>query len=393
MPGSLPALQQYHGHPQALQQLIAHQLQLRVVRDGDRSLKQGEVEFRMGAWQLMWRRPARYASRGRIPAVASRATNGFLTGYLAGNRIQMNRRTVAISGIVLLFRNMADLGSSGTLVRMALAEDLGKRGDITSRATLAAGAQAQAQIVAKAAGVVAGLKVVADVFRKLDEDARLRLLSNDGDRVDSGDCLCELEGRTVALLGAERSALNFLQHLSGIATLTQRYVDAVAGSGAVILDTRKTTPGWRGLEKYAVRMGGGCNHRAGLYDALLIKENHIAAAGGITAAMLRIRACSAARGLPVIIEVERQAQLEEALGLAPQRILLDNMSLTELREAVVRAAGRVPLEASGNMTLERVPAVAETGVDFISVGALTHSAPALDCTMKIVAGGDSSWTR
>lgn len=279
------------------------------------------------------------------------------------------------------------------LLRMALAEDLGERGDITSLATLVAGSPARAQIVAKGEGVLAGLAVVAQVFRALDAGTQLRLHKADGARAKAGDLLCDLEGRAVSLLGAERTALNFLQHLSGIATLTRRFVDAVAGTGVVILDTRKTTPGWRPLEKYAVRMGGGSNHRHGLYDVLLIKENHIAAAGGITAALLRIRACTAAQGLPVIIEVEQLSQLEEALGLAPGRILLDNMSLVELREAVVMAAGRVPLEASGNMTLERVPAVAATGVDYISVGALTHSAPALDCSMRMLANGEASWTR
>ena len=279
------------------------------------------------------------------------------------------------------------------LLRLALAEDLGERGDITSLATLVAGSPARAQIVAKGEGVLAGLTVVAQVFRELDADTQLRLHRADGERAKAGDLLCELEGRAVSLLGAERTALNFLQHLSGIATLTRRFVDAIAGTKAVILDTRKTTPGWRRLEKYAVRMGGGSNHRHGLYDALLIKENHIAAAGGITAALLRTRACAAAQGLPVIIEVEQLSQLEEALGLAPGRILLDNMSLVDLREAVVMAAGRVPLEASGNMTLERVPAVAATGVDYISVGALTHSAPALDCSMRMLANGEVSWTR
>lgn len=288
---------------------------------------------------------------------------------------------------------MTVANGAGALVRMALAEDLGERGDVTSLATLAAGTQARAQIVAKAAGVLAGLQVLVAVFRELDAGLRLRLRVSDGERVQAGDLLCELEGRAVAMLGAERTALNFLQHLSGIATLTRRFVDAVAGTGAKILDTRKTTPGWRSLEKYAVRMGGGCNHRHGLYDALLIKENHIAAAGGITAALLRTRACAAARGLPVLVEVERLAQLKEALGLAPERILLDNMSLTQLREAVVIAAGRVPLEASGNMTLERVPVVAATGVDYISVGALTHSAPALDCSMTMLASGESTWIR
>ena len=279
------------------------------------------------------------------------------------------------------------------LLRLALAEDLGEPGDITSLATLTTGSPTRAQILAREEGVLAGLNVVAQVFHALDARTQLRMQRADGERVAAGDLICEIEGPSVSLLGAERIALNFLQHLSGIATLTRRFVDAVAGTGATILDTRKTTPGWRLLEKYAVRMGGGSNHRHGLYDALLIKENHIAAAGGITAALLRIRACSAAQGLPVIIEVEQLLQLEEALGLAPERILLDNMSLNDLREAVVRTAGRVPLEASGNMTLERIPAVAATGVDYISVGALTHSAPALDCSMRMLANGESSWTR
>ncbi len=283
---------------------------------------------------------------------------------------------------------MTVVNCASALVRMALAEDFGERGDVTSLATMSAGIQGRAQIVAKATGVLAGMQVVAAVFRELDTEIRLRLRAADGERVQAGDLLCEIEGRAVALLGAERTALNFLQHLSGVATLTRRFVDTVAGTGATILDTRKTTPGWRELEKYAVRMGGGCNHRAGLYDALLIKENHIAAAGGITAALMRTRACAAARGLPVIIEVEGLAQLEEALRLAPQRILLDNMSLEQLREAVTLARGRVPLEASGNMTLQRVAAVAATGVDFISVGALTHSAPALDCSMRILPDGE-----
>ncbi|MCE2490408.1 MAG: carboxylating nicotinate-nucleotide diphosphorylase [Anaerolineae bacterium] len=288
---------------------------------------------------------------------------------------------------------MTVVDCSGDLIRMALAEDLGERGDVTSLTTLASGTRAKARILAKAEGVLAGLPLVTQVFSEMDRGVQVRLIKGDGERVTAGELLCEVEGRAATLLGAERTALNFLQHLSGIATMTRRFVDAVAGTGATILDTRKTTPGLRRLEKYAVRMGGGSNHRMGLHDALLIKENHIAAAGGITAALLRVRACSAAAGLPVIIEVERLPQLDEALGLAPQHILLDNMSLGELREAVVRTNGRVRLEASGNMTLERVPAVAATGVDFISVGALTHSAPALDCSMRMLTNGETTWTR
>jgi nicotinate-nucleotide pyrophosphorylase (carboxylating) len=186
-----------------------------------------------------------------------------------------------------------------------------------------------------------------------------------------------------SLLTGERTALNFLQRLSGISTLTRKFVDAVAGTQAVILDTRKTTPGWRLLEKYAVRMGGGKNHRIGLYDAVMIKDNHIAAAGGVTAAVEQVRAYPAADGLPIIVEVERLSQLEEVLPLHVDQVLLDNMDEATMRQAVIIAAGRVPLEASGNMSLERAASVAATGVNFISVGALTHSAPAFDLSMRL----------
>ena len=225
---------------------------------------------------------------------------------------------------------------------------------------------------------------------ELDPDAELEALRRDGDAVEPGDVVLRIRGEARAILTGERTALNFLQRLSGVATLTRRYVDAVAGTGARILDTRKTTPGWRRLEKAAVRAGGGDNHRAGLYDMVLIKENHIAAAGGITAAVQRVRERNS-EGLAVEVEVTSPPELEEAVRAGVDRVLLDNMGLDELRAAVAlaertaAAAGRPrpELEASGNMTLERVRAVAETGVDFISVGALTHSATALDLSLLI----------
>lgn len=269
------------------------------------------------------------------------------------------------------------------LVQMALAEDLGDRGDVTTRAVVRSDAAMCGQIVAKAEGVIAGLPAVRSVFSQVDSRVQFEPHAADGDWVKPGMVICTLRGSAHALLIGERTALNFLQRLSGISTLTRRFVDAVAGTQAVILDTRKTTPGWRVLEKYAVRMGGGQNHRMGLYDAVMIKDNHIAAAGGITAAAASVRAFPDAAGLPVIVEVETLAQLEEALALNVDQILLDNMDEATMRQAVKMAAGRVPLEASGNMTLERAAAVAATGVNFISVGALTHSAPAFDLSMRL----------
>lgn len=270
-----------------------------------------------------------------------------------------------------------------TLVKLALAEDLGGVGDVTSLATIDRKAALPAQITAKASGVIAGLAVVQAVYAQVDADVGVVPQVRDGDSVESGTVVCSFEGRAQSLLTGERTALNFLQRLSGIATLTRQFVDAVAGTEAVILDTRKTTPGWRLLEKYAVRMGGGQNHRIGLYDAVMIKDNHIAAAGGIGAAVERVRAYPDAQNLPIILEVETLQQLEVALTLAVDQILLDNMTDATMRQAVDRAVGRVPLEASGNMSLERVAAVAATGVNFISVGALTHSAPAFDLSMRL----------
>ncbi len=267
------------------------------------------------------------------------------------------------------------------LLELAIAEDIGP-GDVTSEAILPPDQTLQAQLVVKKPGVIAGLPVAAAVFRRVDPAVRFTPRVRDGDRVAPGDVIAEVEGPARSLLAAERTALNFLQRLSGIATLTRRFVDAVAGTRAVILDTRKTHPGYRALEKYAVRMGGGQNHRMGLYDMILIKDNHIAAAGSITAAVRRARA--AYPHLPVEVEVQDLDQLREALELPVDRIMLDNFDLEGIRAAVQMAAGRVPLEVSGGVTLERVAELAATGVDYISVGALTHSAPALDISMDVV---------
>jgi nicotinate-nucleotide pyrophosphorylase (carboxylating) len=273
-----------------------------------------------------------------------------------------------------------------TLVALALAEDLGATGDVTTQATIAPETTAHAQIVAKATGVIAGLPVLRAVFAKVDSAVQIALHVADGDAVEPGTVICDITGAASSLLTGERTALNFLQRLSGIATLTNRFVVATAGTQTVILDTRKTTPGWRLLEKYAVKVGGGQNHRIGLYDAVMIKDNHIAAAGGITAAVERVRSFPTAQGLPIIVEVENLEQLAEVLLLDVAQVLLDNMTDAQMRQAVELAAGRVKLEASGNMSLERVAAVAATGVDFISVGALTHSAPAFDLSMRLETG-------
>lgn len=267
---------------------------------------------------------------------------------------------------------------------MALAEDLGERGDVTSIATIPVDQQAVARITAKSPGVIAGLPLVNAVFRQVDPQVLIQLHVEDGAHVVPKVVVAELSGSTRSLLTGERTVLNFLQRLSGIATLTAQFVAAVYGTQARILDTRKTTPGWRSLEKYAVRMGGAVNHRLGLYDMVMIKDNHIDAAGGITQAVAAVRASSLADGLAIEVEVRTLHELREALSLNVDRIMLDNMDEAMMREAVAITAGKTPLEASGNMSLGRVRAVAETGVDYISVGALTHSAPALDLSMKIV---------
>jgi len=266
------------------------------------------------------------------------------------------------------------------LIDRALAEDLGT-GDLTTQAVVPEGAQARARIEQRAPGVPAGLPVAQQVFERVDPELRFEALADEGDWREPG-VLAEINGAAASILGAERVALNFLGRLSGVATLTARYVEAVEGTGARILDTRKTTPGLRELEKAAVRAGGGVSHRSGLYDAILVKENHAALAGGVGEAARR---ATAARGGAdfVEVEIETLSDLEEVLRAGVDRVLLDNMAIAELREAVRLAAGRAGLEASGGITLENVRAVAETGVDFISVGALTHSAPALDVSLLV----------
>jgi nicotinate-nucleotide pyrophosphorylase (carboxylating) len=264
------------------------------------------------------------------------------------------------------------------IIRRAFDEDLP---DITSEAIFAPADRGSARFLVKAEGVLAGLAVVEGVFRTLDTAAEVVLQGRDGDAVQAGDFVAEVKASVIALLSGERTALNLMQRASGIATLTRRYVDAVAGTGARIYDTRKTAPGLRELDKYAVRAGGGENHRMGLHDMFLVKNNHVDRAGSITAAVQRIRARQMPQ--PVMVEVRDLRELEEALSLRPDFILLDNMSLEQMAEAVGRARGRVPLEASGGITLETVRGVAETGVDRISVGALTHSVTALDISMRI----------
>jgi len=265
------------------------------------------------------------------------------------------------------------------IVGRALAEDVGS-GDLTTEATVPAAARARALITQKAPGVVFGLDAAEEVFRTLDPDVVMQRLTAQGQWRESGDVL-GIEGSARALLTAERTALNFLQRLSGVATLAARCVTAVQGTGARILDTRKTTPGLRSLEKAAVAAGGATNHRAGLYDAVLIKENHAALAGGVGEAVRRARA--RAPGVPIEVECRTLAEVDEALAAGAPRILLDNMTVEQLRQAVMHVHGRAELEASGGVTLQTLRAIASTGVDFVSVGALTHSAPALDLSLLL----------
>jgi nicotinate-nucleotide pyrophosphorylase (carboxylating) len=264
----------------------------------------------------------------------------------------------------------------GDFVRRVLAEDMGSGGDITSKATIAADARFIAEMNCREPIVVAGLDIAIAFFRTLDRDVRIRKQVSDGDEVAAGTVLGTLEGNALAMLAAERSALNTLQHLSGIATLTRRYVDAIDGTGATLLDTRKTIPGLRLLNKYAARMGGAENHRMRLDDGVLIKDNHVGVAGSVEAAVKA--AVAADTGLQVQVEVDRISQIEPALVAGADRLLLDNMKPDTLREAVGLVAGRVPLEASGGVNLETIRAIAETGVDYISVGRITQSAPAVD---------------
>jgi nicotinate-nucleotide pyrophosphorylase (carboxylating) len=261
-------------------------------------------------------------------------------------------------------------------VSRVLAEDLGRGGDVTSSATIAADARFTAEMNCRQAIVVAGLEIAGAFFRAIDFHIEIEQLANDGARVEVGGTLMRLSGNARAMLAAERSALNTLQHLSGIATLTRRYVDEIEGTGAILLDTRKTIPGLRSLEKYAARMGGAHNHRMRLDDGVLIKDNHVAVCGGVAEAVRRAK--TANTGLQVQVEVDRLDQIEPALEAGADRLLLDNMDPAMLREAVALVRKRVPLEASGGVTLETIRFIAETGVDFISVGRITQSAPAVD---------------
>jgi nicotinate-nucleotide pyrophosphorylase (carboxylating) len=265
------------------------------------------------------------------------------------------------------------------IVRHALDEDLP---DITSEAIFDPGDRGQARFLVKASGILAGLDFAAETFAAIDPSSSFEVKRKDGDAVEVGEVVAEVSASVIALLAGERTALNLLQRASGIATATRRYVEAVRGTKARIYDTRKTAPGLRALDKYAVRCGGGENYRFGLYDMFLIKNNHVDRAGSITAAVERIRFTRNTR--QIMVEVRNVAELEEALALRPDFILLDNMTAGQMREAVVRVAGAVPLEASGGITIDNVREIAETGVDRISIGALTHSVTALDISMRIV---------
>jgi nicotinate-nucleotide pyrophosphorylase (carboxylating) len=268
------------------------------------------------------------------------------------------------------------------LIEEALWEDIGP-GDVTSDAVISEEASATAEIIAKQDLIVVGVLIAREVFRKLDPWVQFTPLALDGNQVKSGSIIAQIQGKARALLAGERVALNIMQHLSGIATLTSKFVEALKGSRAEVLDTRKTIPGLRVLEKYAVRMGGGRNHRFGLYDGILIKDNHIATAGGIIKAMAEIRK-KVQPLLKIEVEVKTLDEVREAMAAGATMILLDNMAPHLMKQAVNIVSGRVLVEASGNVTLENVKAIAETGVDFISSGSLTHSAPAADISMKIV---------
>ncbi|MDQ7064739.1 MAG: carboxylating nicotinate-nucleotide diphosphorylase [candidate division KSB1 bacterium] len=267
------------------------------------------------------------------------------------------------------------------LIRMALDEDIGA-GDITTERIVPPERESRARIVARADGVITGLPVAERVLHAVDASTQWRPRMRDGQRVRAGETVATMLGAARSLLTAERTLLNFLQRLSGVATITARFVEAITGLPTQILDTRKTLPGWRLLDKYAVRMGGGHNHRIGLFDGILIKENHIAMAGGIAEAVARVRR-GGAQDRFIEVEVTTSDEVREALAAGADMLLLDNMDLPTLREAVKLAAGQAKTEASGGVRLDTVRAIAETGVDYISVGALTHSAPALDLAMYL----------
>lgn len=262
----------------------------------------------------------------------------------------------------------------------ALREDLGAEGDVTSAAVIPEVQTARARIVARSSGVLAGLPLAKECFSRVN--ARFRSLKEEGERLAAGDEVAFVGGALRAILAAERTALNFLGRLSGVATQASRFVDAVRGTGVVVRDTRKTTPGLRALEKYAAQLGGVTLHRAGLFDGMFIKDNHVAAAGNVAEAVRRAR--EARPDLPVICEVETPEQAEEAASAGAADVLLDNMSLEAVREAVARVAGRARVEASGGVTLETARAVAETGVDALSAGAITHAAPWIDLSLEVL---------
>lgn len=266
-----------------------------------------------------------------------------------------------------------DAGEVARVIAAALAEDVGP-GDVTSAAVVPAGLRFRGVMAAREPMVVAGLDIAGQVFRAVVPEVEWRAMAKDGERVPAGRTLAEVAGPARGLLTAERTALNLLQHLSGIATLTHDYARRIEGTGCVLLDTRKTIPGLRHLAKYATRVGGAMNHRMGLYDAILIKDNHIAVCGGVGEAVRRAKTA----GVPVEVECDTVAQVREALAAGPDSILLDNMTPEMLRQAVAVAAGRVKLEASGGVTLDTIRAIAETGVDFVSVGRITQSARAVD---------------
>jgi nicotinate-nucleotide pyrophosphorylase (carboxylating) len=272
-----------------------------------------------------------------------------------------------------------DAGMYRELVRRALAEDFGW-GDVTTEATIDRDQKARAVILAKSRCVIAGLDVASEAFRQLDPTVAVTVHRHDGELVEAGTEVAEFRGYAAALLTAERTALNFMQRLSGIATLTRRFVDAAAGR-ITVLDTRKTTPMLRALEKYAVRAGGGTNHRAGLDDGILIKDNHVRLAGSVVDAVTRMR--KANREMPTEVEAQSLAQVDEALVAGADLVLLDNLSTADITEAVKRCSGRAKTEISGGVTLERIAELAATGADYVSVGALTHSAPAADLSFEI----------
>jgi len=268
------------------------------------------------------------------------------------------------------------------LIDLALEEDL-PAGDITTEAIVPPGLSASGVFLAKEDGVLAGIEMAAKVFQRIDPSITFKKIKDDGQEFKDGEILAEVKGKAASLLKAERTALNFLQRLSGISTLTRAFVQEVSGTKAVILDTRKTTPGWRYLEKYAVRMGGGQNHRKNLSEMMLIKDNHIRIAGGITAALKRAKGKITA-GIKIEVEATTLDEVKEALAGGADMIMLDNMSLEQIRRAVELVAGRVPLEVSGKVNLQIVRQIALTGVDYISVGALTHSFKSADISLEFL---------